>query len=212
MQDKLMKKEELPTTVFFTMCKDPLMDSQILRPSAQLWKLDLDKLNKGIIEVNEKKNLYGFGTSTKIIIYNATKDPLEFFECGSTSGQWSVMWDEQKKAYHYQIPPDIIEPEQCVNLLHVKKNWTLSGSIGHAGFLNRKTCEKIYIGWSSPLLAPNSLGIKTVEKNFYLKDYEKLGEQESDEQTADEDGFKMKGYAKILNNDTTPLILFVFHE
>ena len=23
---------------------------------------------------------------------------------GSTSGQWSVMWDEQKKAYHYQIP------------------------------------------------------------------------------------------------------------
>ena len=76
------------------------MDSQILRPSAQLWKLDLDKLNKGIIEVNEKKNLYGFGTSTKIIIYNATKDPLEFFECGSTSGQWSVMWDEQKNAYH----------------------------------------------------------------------------------------------------------------
>ena len=85
------------------------------------------------------------------------------------------MWDEQKKAYHYQIPPDIIEPEQCVNLLHVKKNWTLSGSIGHAGFRNRKTCEKIYIGWSSPLLAPNSLGIKTVEKDFYLKDYEKLG-------------------------------------
>ena len=39
-----------------------------------------------------------------------------------------------------------------------------------------------------------------------------LGEQESDEQTADEDGFKMKGYAKILHNNTTPLILFVFHE
>ena len=62
------------------------------------------------------------------------------------------------------------------------------------------------------MLVANSLGIKTVEKDFYLKDYEKLGEQESDEQTADEDGFKMKGYAKILHNDTTPLILFVFHE
>ena len=35
---------------------------------------------------------------------------------------------------------------------------------------------------------------------------------ENDEQTADEDGFKMKGYAKILHNDTSPLILFVFHE
>ena len=81
-----------------------------------------------------------------------------------------------------------IEPDQCVNLLHVKKNWALSGSIGHAGFRNKKTSEKIYIGWSSPLLAANSLGIKTVKKDFYLKGYEKLGEQASDEQTADEDG------------------------
>ena len=38
------------------------------------------------------------------------------------------------------------------------------------------------------MLAANSLGIKTMKKDLYLKGYEKLGEQASDEQTADEDG------------------------
>ena len=80
---------------------------------ASTFGLDVDKLNKAKFEVDEKKADYGFGTSTKIIIYNKTKDDLEFFECGSTSGQWSVKWDEQKKAFFYQIPPDIVSCFFC---------------------------------------------------------------------------------------------------
>ena len=80
---------------------------------ASTFGLDKDKLNKALTEVNKKKADYGFGTSTKIIICNKTKDSLEFFECGSTSGQWFVKWDDKKKASHYQIPLDIVSFYLC---------------------------------------------------------------------------------------------------
>ena len=80
-------------------------DKKDIPQDMQHLKHDLEKKAE---EVEKKKENYGIGVSTKIIMMNNTDHDLEFFESGSTSGRWDQIWDDANEGYILQAPPETV--------------------------------------------------------------------------------------------------------
>lgn len=119
--------------------------------------------NEADTSVENMKHNYGDGVSSRIIVFNNTKDDMHFQSDQHFSGRWE------------NFPPAKIGPKEYGCFLHVKKSGAACGSVACVEYsVGPNRTSKVYIGWDTPYCGKNNLGVELFGKFEAPDDKEKL--------------------------------------
>ncbi len=108
-----------------------------------------DDAGQADTSVENMKENSGNGVSSRIILFNNTKDDMHFQSDQHFSGRWE------------NTPPAVIGPGKFGCFLHVKKSGAACGSVACVEYsVGPSRVSKVYIGWDTPFSGTNKFGIE----------------------------------------------------
>jgi len=159
-----------------------------------------DTYSEAVQAVNQAKKDFGNGISSRVIIYNASPEPMDYYDDENYSGKF------------YTGPPKTIPPFKHAAFLHTKRVAAIAGSRAAVMFTQQKSQSVVAFGWNNPYMGANYIGVKVeqsanapiVRSNLYEVMYNHKGTVGKDVSQR----FHVAASGQILIDSTTTLIYF----